>query len=57
MKAITKDIILTLCCKLIGLILLWIVCFKGVEKNPVGLAQWLYGSTQTLENQTFSNHR
>lgn len=52
MKPITKDIALTLCCKLVGLILLWTVCFKGVEKNPIALAQWLYGSTHASESRT-----
>ncbi len=46
MKTITKDITLTLCFKFILLIVLWMVCFRGIAKNPVHLAQWLYGPMQ-----------
>ena len=44
MKNITKDIQLTLAVKFVLLIALWVLCFKGAEKNTVGLAQWLYGA-------------
>ena len=44
MKMFTKDIVLTLSIKLIFLILLWLVCFKGAPRNNIDLSQWLYGA-------------
>ncbi|MCR9191526.1 MAG: hypothetical protein NXI01_02570 [Gammaproteobacteria bacterium] len=46
MKPITKDILFTLCVKFMLLTTLWLVCFKGAEKNTVDTQQWLYGTTQ-----------
>lgn len=43
MKKITRDIQLTLIVKLLLLIALWVICFRGAEKNTVDLGQWLYG--------------
>ena len=45
MKKITRDIRLTLMIKFVLLLILWIVCFKGAEKNTTSLPQWLYGAS------------
>lgn len=53
MKRFSHDIQLTLCIKGILLLLLWIVCFKGAEKNPLQASQWLFGVTPV--HQTISS--
>ena len=52
MKKITRDIQLTLFIKFLLLIILWVVCFKGAEKNTVSLAQWLYGAEKSVPAKT-----
>ena len=49
MKSLTRDIIVTLCFKLVLLVMLWWVSIKGVEKNMIDLPQWLYGVHQGQE--------
>ena len=49
MKRFAHDIQWTLLIKGILLVLLWVVCFKDIEKNPVDLAHWLFGSTQEIQ--------
>jgi hypothetical protein len=44
MKPLTRDISITLIVKLLLLITLWWVCFKGVEKPSKDPRQWLLGS-------------
>ncbi len=54
MKKITRDIQLTLLIKFILLFIVWCLCFKGAEKNTVGLAQWLYGAQNNAPAKTVS---
>lgn len=52
MKRLTRDIQMTLIIKFTLLIVLWVFCFKGAEKNKVSMQQWLYGSgTSTLNTK------
>lgn len=44
MNKLTRDIRLTLMVKFVLLIILWVVCFKGADKNKMPLPQWLYGA-------------
>jgi hypothetical protein len=45
MKTLARDVTVTLIVKLSLLILLWIVCFKGVEKPSKDPQQWLLGAS------------
>lgn len=45
-KPLTRDILVTLIIKFSLLILLWITCFKNVEKTHQSNEQWLLGSVQ-----------
>lgn len=49
MKSLTRDILVTLIIKFILLILLWVFCFKNVEKPHLSNEQWLLGSIQQKE--------
>lgn len=56
MKMFTKDIVRTLAIKLVFLVLLWVVCFKGAPKNNIDLSQWLYGAQKNsvgLQHHSF----
>ena len=44
MKAISRDISLTLTVKLVLLFILWYVCFKGMHKPTHDISGWLLGS-------------
>lgn len=48
-KPLTRDILVTLTIKFILLILLWVICFKNVEKPQQSNEQWLLGSIQQKE--------
>ncbi|CAM3068583.1 Uncharacterised protein [Legionella steigerwaltii] len=48
-KPLTRDILITLIIKFSLLILLWIICFKNVEKPHQSNEQWLLGTVQTKE--------
>ncbi|MCW8400011.1 hypothetical protein OQJ26_14600 [Legionella sp. PATHC038] len=54
-KPLTRDILITLIIKFSLLILLWIICFKGVEKPHQSNEQWLLGSAQTKEYLSSKN--
>ncbi|HBI21033.1 MAG TPA: hypothetical protein DDY37_00335 [Legionella sp.] len=43
MKRFAHDIQFTLVIKGILLVLLWVVCFKGAERNTTQASQWLFG--------------
>ncbi|MBN9225974.1 MULTISPECIES: cytochrome oxidase putative small subunit CydP [Legionella] len=43
---IKRDILITLIIKFTLLILLWVICFKNVEKPHQSNEQWLLGSVQ-----------
>jgi len=45
-KPLTRDIVLTLIFKFFLLFLLWMICFKNVEKSHKNTEQWLLGSIQ-----------
>ncbi len=45
MKPLTRDIQFTLIIKFALLIVLWVICFKGAERNTTSMQQWLYGSS------------
>ncbi|WP_454782014.1 cytochrome oxidase putative small subunit CydP [Legionella sp. WA2022007384] len=49
LKPLTRDILITLIIKFSLLILLWIICFKNVEKPHQSNEQWLLGTIQTKE--------
>ncbi|WP_203455637.1 cytochrome oxidase putative small subunit CydP [Legionella sp. MW5194] len=52
MKALTRDISITLLVKFILLVLLWWVCFSHVEKPVRDARQWLLGSSVSDETQS-----
>lgn len=54
MKAISKDISLTLVIKLLLLFILWHVCFKGMRRPVNDVSEWLLSTKSTV--QTSSNH-
>lgn len=45
-KPLTRDILITLVVKFSLLILLWIICFKDVERSHQSNEQWLLGTSQ-----------
>lgn len=49
MKPLTRDITVTLLIKFTLLILLWIVCFKHIEKPVKNTEQWLLGTNLTKD--------
>lgn len=49
LKPLTRDILVTLIIKFSLLILLWIICFKNVEKPHQSNEQWLLGTIQAKE--------
>lgn len=49
MNMFAKDIVRTLLIKLVFLLTIWFVCFKGVPKNNIVLSQWLYGANHPSE--------
>ncbi len=51
-KPLTRDILITLIIKFTLLILLWIICFKNVEKPHLSNEQWMLGSKQQ-QNDSF----
>lgn len=56
MKMFTKDIVRTLLIKLVFLLALWFVCFKGAPKNNIALSQWLYGAhnpSEVIQHHSF----
>lgn len=55
MKRFAHDIQFTLLIKGILLLLLWVVCFKGAERNTMQASLWLFG-VPTPQQQTSSTH-
>ncbi len=49
MRSLARDIQLTLIIKFSLLIILWLVCFKHVEKPSMNRSQWLLGPTVHAE--------
>lgn len=45
MKPLTRDILLTLSIKFTLFFLLWLICFKDVQKPAKNTQQWLLGSS------------
>ena len=41
-----RDITITLIIKITLLVLLWFLCFKGVDKSNIPPKEWLFGSPQ-----------
>lgn len=50
MKKFSHDIQCTLLIKAVLLIILWLVCFRGAEKNTTQASQWLFGVTPMLKS-------
>ncbi|KTD74308.1 cytochrome oxidase putative small subunit CydP [Legionella tucsonensis] len=48
-KPLRRDILITLIIKFSLLILLWIICFKDVERSHQSNEQWLLGTSQQKE--------
>lgn len=44
MRSLARDIRITLLIKFSLLIILWIICFKGVEKPSMNTQEWLLGT-------------
>ena len=57
MRSLSRDIKLTLLIKFSLLIILWLVCFKGVEKPSMSTQQWLLGSNLHTDKAPLANKR
>ena len=51
MRSLTRDIQITLFVKFSLLIILWFVCFKGVEKPSINTQQWLLSPNLQIKPQ------
>jgi hypothetical protein len=54
MRSLARDIRITLLIKFSLLIILWIICFKGVEKPSMNTREWLLG-TELNAHQSSGN--
>ena len=49
MRSLARDIKFTLLIKFSLLVILWFICFKGVEKPSISTQQWLLGPSVHAE--------
>ena len=50
MRSLAGDIRVTLLIKFTLLIILWLICFKGVEKPSMNTKEWLLGGHANARN-------
>ena len=51
MRSLARDIRITLLIKFTLLIILWLLCFKGVEKPSINTHEWLLGDRLHADHQ------
>ncbi|MFA6303352.1 MAG: cytochrome oxidase putative small subunit CydP [Legionella sp.] len=57
MKPLSRDIVVTLSCKIVLLILLWWVCVRGMHPQLLSGQEWMLGKQLPKASQSNNNVR